>query len=92
MWQFAEFHRQFPEVLDEFVHECRYRMKQKRRVRAREVLVHVRRQRCLRYGRSSPPLRNDYSGYYAALAREKGIRVVSDIQTEDVLMAIDEMT
>ena len=89
--EFARFHRANPDLLEEFVAECRRRISRGERLRARQVLVHVRRQRFRRYGRGFLPLKNQYSAFYAALAREQGLRVASDVGVDDVLEAIHDM-
>ena len=86
--QFAQFHRQFPQVLDEFIAECRHRIAQKRPARAREVLGHVRRERCFKYGPGRIALRNEFSSFYGALARNEGLHVPTDTDIQDVQRAL----
>ena len=89
--EFARFHTAHPDVLDEFLDTCRRKLDQGDRPRARQVLVHVRRQRFRQYGRGFLPLKNQYSSFYAALARLQGLRVVSDVGGDDVSEAIHDM-
>ena len=87
---FARFHWAYPDVLEEFVAECRRQISRGERPRARQVLVLVRRQRCQRYGRGFLPLKNQFSAYYAALSRQQGLRVASDVDVNQVLEAIGD--
>jgi len=89
--EFARFHRENPDLLEAFVAECRRRISRGERPRARQVLVHVRRLRFRQYGRGFLPVKNQYSAFYAALARKHGLRVASDVGVEEVLEAIDDM-
>ena len=91
LMEFARFHRANPNVLEEFVAECRRQISQRLRPKARFILGQIRHQRCRRYGRGFLPLKNQYSAFYAALAREQGVCVVSDVGVEDVLEAIQDM-
>lgn len=59
--EFARFHAAHPDVLDEFLDRCRHKLEQGDRPRARQVLAHVRSQRFRQFGRSSLPLKNQYS-------------------------------
>ncbi len=89
--EFARFHRANPDVLEEFLAKCRCQISQRLRPKARFILVQIRRQRCQRHGRGFLPLKNQYSAFYAALAREQGLWVASDTEVDEVLEAIRDM-
>ena len=90
--QFARFHSVNPDVFDQFLEQCRNEKEQGHRPEARQILAQIRKERRLKYGRGFLPLNNQYSGYYAALARGARVWVASDTSTEQVVAAINQLT